>query len=387
MPGSLGTWPALLDAAMKEITAENAADYLRQTGRANATDQVDVRELTGGVSNAVYYVTQRATSGAETRFVLKQARPQLRVAQPWFCSVERNWRELSVLRTCQSVLDRTPLAPDLCTERELAATTPAVLWEDRENFAFAMTAAPPEHVVWKQLLLQGDLQDEMLDGQNRKIAEACGRLLARLHSGSWQGESIRRELGNTELFDALRVDPYYRTVATIHADLHAALEPLIHAHENHPRAVVHADFSPKNLLVYRNGDRTELMMVDFETGHFGDPAFDVGFFLTHLVLKTFLFADRGNSKMLMLGILFWSAYFAALGEPLAEEKPSLRRRAMQHLGGCVLARLDGKSPVEYLDEPRRREAARAFARRLLLDPADDWGEANIRLIESMSAVR
>lgn len=363
---------------MREISTETAADYLRETGRAAATDRIEARELSGGVSNAVFYVRQ-VPADAEIPgrcFVLKQARPRLRVAQPWFCSVERNWRELAVLRACQAILEAQP--PRARTADELRATTPAVLWEDRENFAFAMTAAPLDHEVWKQRLLAEGGANLAADAGNRGIAAACGRLLARLHCGSWRDAVIRAELGDAAIFDALRVDPYYRTIAAVHADLRPHVERLIDSLAAHPLALVHADFSPKNLLVYPSNGRTELMMVDFETGHFGDPAFDLGFFMTHLVLKAHNFAPHSQA-MIALADDFWVAYFEALGDVSAGDRRDLARRAMQHLGACVVARLDGKSPVDYLDEPRRREAARTFGRSLLLDSVETWPAAAIRL--------
>ncbi|RIK82702.1 MAG: phosphotransferase [Planctomycetota bacterium] len=362
---------------MHEITTETAADYLRQTGKASAADRIVVRELAGGVSNAVFYVrVQTADDAPENSFVLKQARPQLRVAQPWFCNVERNWRELAVLRICQSILESQP--PHVETADDLRATTPAVLWEDRENFAFAMTAAPMNHGVWKQWLLTGGGANFAAHARNGHIATACGRLLARLHSGSWRDKAIRAELGDTAIFDALRIDPYYRTIAAVHADLRLHVERLIDSLAEHPLALVHADFSPKNLLVYPSGDRTELMMVDFETGHFGDPAFDLGFFLTHLVLKACYFAPL-STPLIGLANDFWAAYFVTLGLHTADDQRDLARRAMQHLGACIVARLDGKSPVDYLDEPQRRDAARTFGRNLLLDPVDAWPAATTRL--------
>ena len=76
---------------MQLIDAHNAADYLRQHHRIALDESVSIRELPGGVSNVVLYV-ERQTS---PDFVVKQAREQLRVAAPWFCSVERIWREVS----------------------------------------------------------------------------------------------------------------------------------------------------------------------------------------------------------------------------------------------------------------------------------------------------
>jgi 5-methylthioribose kinase len=112
------------------------------------------------------------------------------------------------------------------------------------------------------------------------------------------------------------------------------------------------------------------MMVDFETGHYGDPAFDLGFFLSHLVLKAFYHAPR-HEALLELTEQFWSAYREAMGG-LAEQN-ELQRHAILNFAGCAWARLDGKSPVEYLKDATRRDQVRALCRGIFADPAD-WSE-------------
>jgi 5-methylthioribose kinase len=116
------------------------------------------------------------------------------------------------------------------------------------------------------------------------------------------------------------------------------------------------------------------MLVDFETGHFGDPAFDLGFFLSHLVLKAFYHAPR-HEPLLTLTTSFWRAYEGVMA-PLAgrAEYGSLVRRAVEHFAGCALARLDGKSGVDYLDDASRRAAVRRLCRQLLAAPPANWDE-------------
>jgi len=152
----------------------------------------------------VLYVERPGVAGGD--FVLKQARGQLRVEQPWFCSVERIWREVETLRVCQAVLSGEPeaLAPGALGTSSFVATTPRVLWEDRENYAFAMTAAP-SHRVWKYDLLAG-VADE-------RIAWACGNLLGRLHAGTWRNADVAQRLADKTFYNDLRIDPYYRRVA------------------------------------------------------------------------------------------------------------------------------------------------------------------------------
>ncbi len=339
------------------IDEQNAEEYLRQRGWVRGAERIVVRELAGGVSNEVLYVSRPDRPGED--FVLKQARAQLRTPDPWFCGVERIWREVEVLRVCAELLDCDSVSPRC--EPELVAQTPRILHEDRENYAFAMTAAPGNHRVWKTDLLAGRTE--------REIAAACGRLLGRLHAGSWQDVEIERRLEDRKIFDELRINPYYRTLAkAFPGEDAAALQRLIDSVWDHRRSLVHADFSPKNLLVYDGG----LLLVDFETGHYGDPAFDLGFFLSHLMLKAAYHAP-GFEPYLALTEQFWKSYNAELARKIDEEQQAyLQRRAILNFAGCGWARLDGTSKIDYLSDPARREMFRGICRNLLHQPRDDW---------------
>jgi len=344
------------------LTADNAEQYLRQSGRIALREQVAVRELKGGVSNLVLYVDR--SEGAD--FVLKQSRDRLRVADEWLCPLERIWREAEVLRICDQLLCRggdsdLDAAPH-DDGPSLAIGTPAIVFEDRENYVLAITAAAPDHTVWKSDLLAGRADP--------RIAEACGDLLARLHAGSWLSRGIAQRIGDRSLFEQLRLDPYYRTAAARRPEFRAPLDALYRSVWDHPLALVHADFSPKNLLV----SPQTLMMVDFETGHFGDPAFDLGFFLSHLVLKA-LYHAPSHLPMLALIDAFWARYEPRLlGRIGGDEYRSLVARGLQNLAGCAVARLDGKSPVEYLESAPRRDAVRRLAGAIFNHPPNTWAE-------------
>ncbi len=166
---------------------------------------------------------------------------------------------------------------------------------------------------------------------------------------------IAEKLGDRELFMQLRVDPYYRTLASARPEAQAPIDALIASLEDHPRALVHADFSPKNMLLFDEGEREDLMLVDFETGHYGDPAFDLGFFLSHLVLKA-CYHLPDHARYLDLTQEFQKTYDSRLLPRIGEaELTALWTRGVQNFAGCAWARLDGKSPVEYLrDEPAPR---------------------------------
>jgi 5-methylthioribose kinase len=342
-------------------------------------ERVVVRRLTGGVSNEVLYVARPDRAGAD--FVLKQARPQLRTPEPWYSSVERIWREVDVLRICQRLLGADSHTEAAASGAPIAAT-PRVLHEDRHNYAFAMSAAPVDHRVWKADLLGGRAEPY--------IAAACGRLLGRLHAGSWHDPRVAAELDDRQLFDELRLDPYYRFVARHHPGEAPAIERVIDETWRERHSLVHADFSPKNLLVFGDGECPVganttavgpyesaanvggLLLVDFETGHYGDPAFDLGFFLSHLVLKAVYHAPA-HEVFLNLTDVFWRHYLPEMETKVSpSDLEQLEGRAVANFAGCAWARLDGKSQIDYLTDPHRREVMRGLCQELLRHPAQAW---------------
>ncbi len=332
-------------SAMQEIDAETAADYLRDHGPVRKGANVQVRELSGGVSNIVL----RAEIEGQPPFVIKQCRERLRVAMEWLAPLDRIWTETATLNVLGEIL------PD--------GTVPRVLFEDRPNYLFAMTCAPDEAVTWKSMLMEGRIDPE--------TASRLGEILGTIHTEGANHPTLRTTLADTSLFDSLRVDPYYRTAAKRHPDLASRIASLIESMENPPggRTLVLGDFSPKNILVHDAG----LILLDFECAHAGDPAFDLGFFLTHLLMKEVrAIASGASARYLGLTREFRDAYIKrrALGtEDLAE----LIRRANLHTSACCLARVDGKSPVEYLDE-KGQAMARSFARRALQGPPRSWDD-------------
>jgi 5-methylthioribose kinase len=332
---------------MQELTPQTATAYLRVSGRAAEATAVSVRELPGGVSNIVL----RVDIEGQPAFVLKQCREKLRVAMDWRARLDRIWMEHATLELLGQILPE--------------GMVPRVLFVDRSNYLFAMTCAPDDAVTWKSLLLAGSVDQE--------IAARLGTILGTIHAESPGFSALHETLADVSLFDELRVDPYYRTAARAHPELAGAVTQLIAAMDRprHERTLVLGDFSPKNILVDSRG----LTLLDFECAHAGDAAFDLGFFLSHLLLKmiraTFLQCQSG-STLSALPALFLSGYLArtALSPTRAAE---LVRRASVHTGACALARVDGKSPVEYLDA-RGQAAARAFGQQTLREQPGTWDE-------------
>jgi 5-methylthioribose kinase len=334
---------------MWELTTDNSADYLRQRGWIGP-GPARVEALSGGVSNVVLQVE----SGPKL-FVLKQSRPRLRTRDDWFSDIERVYREQEVMELLG------PLLPPLAV--------PAVMHVDRENFVFAMQHAPLDSRVWKEQLLAGQA--------DLATAERAGGLLGRIHQAT--GENLARLSAFRErtVFEQLRVEPYYCRVQQRRPEVADAVAPLIDDLRTRTEALCHGDFSPKNLLVHSQG----LTLVDYETAHLGDPAMDLGFFFSHLVLKA-VKLDGQRKRYLDLTVAAWRGYSAEVHfRPVAD----LVRRGIGHLGVCLLARIDGTSPIEYLTEERKREAVRRLGRWLLRERTGTW-EAVMERVEGELAI-
>ena len=309
--------------SVAELSPLNAGTYI---GR-----ECDAVALGGGVSNTVLLVTT-----ADGRFVLKQSLPKLRVQQDWFSGRGRIFRESAAIRVL------APLLPD--------GAVPKVLFEDRENYCFAMTAAAAGSETWKSQLLRGLIREETAE----RVACIVGTMIAR----SWGDAGLASQFGDQTFFDQLRLDAYYRATARHHPDLAPHFERLIEQCGQRRVSLVTGDCSPKNFLIH--GDR--VMAIDFEAIHFGDPAFDAAFLLNHLLLKSFCMPEHERSFK-SIARRFWEVLIHTIPESGWFEQETL-----EHLGGLLLARVDGKSPVEYITEPELKDLIRARARKMILEP-------------------
>jgi aminoglycoside phosphotransferase (APT) family kinase protein len=221
------------------------------------------------------------------------------------------------------------------------------------------------------MLLAGDIES------SGGLAAACGRMLGQLHAASWGNQETAASLDDRTYFDQLRLDPYYRQIARVHADLAPAIERLIDSVWQNRCSLVHGDFSPKNLLVWPG----HVMLIDFEVGHFGDPAFDLGFFLTHLVLKSFWAGER-RSEYLQIADEFWRSYELTTRPAIGIDAwAPLEQRTLLNLAGCMLARVDGKSRVEYLSADQQQRV-REVSRRWIVSPPESWNGASQALFQS-----
>lgn len=295
--------------------------YLRSTGRIAPNEDPDVEKLPGGVSNRTMLVER--PSGE--RWVLKQALEELRVPVEWTCSPERIYLETLGLRWLED------LAP--------AGMVPGFLFEDREHYLLAMEAIPEEYENWKAMLLEGQLRFEQID--------AFARLIATIHCRGYErATELAADFGDWTYFEALRLEPYYGFASTKVEEAQPFLEELIHRTRQRRITLVHGDYSPKNILVHGN----DLVLLDHEVIHFGDPAFDLGFSMTHLLSKWHHVRDH-RDEFVRAAERYWKEYYRRVGT--AEWADHLENSVIEHVLGCLIARVAGKSRLEYLDEEER----------------------------------
>jgi 5-methylthioribose kinase len=299
---------------------DELADYLRATGRLGADERPALRTLTGGVSNRTVLVER---SDGES-WVVKQALPKLRVQVDWYCSPERIEREALGL----AWLAR--LAPD--------GTITRLVFEDPDRHLLAMEAVPQPHENWKTMLLAGRLEPAHV--------EQFGTLLGSIHRNARAHRGrLERIFADRSFFEALRLEPYYEYAAACVPEAAEFLAALVDETRARRETLVHGDYSPKNVLV--RDDR--LVLLDHEVVHFGDPAFDLGFSLAHLLSKAHHLPER-REDFAGAALLYWRSY---------EGEPELEPRAVRHTLACLLARVAGRSPLEYLDEGERSRQQRA----------------------------
>ncbi|HEY0887505.1 MAG TPA: phosphotransferase [Ramlibacter sp.] len=313
--------------------AELAA-FLRQQGLAGDGEPTRCTPLTGGVSSDIWRIDLPGRS-----VCVKRALPKLRVGADWFAPVSRNRYEWEWLQFAASIVP---------------AAVPRPLAHDEDLGLFAMEFLPPErYPLWKRRLLDGQV--------DAGTATQVGRLLAAIHNATAGRPEVARTFDCEANFHALRLEPYLLATAERHPDLAPLLRALAQRTGAARIALVHGDVSPKNILVGPQGP----VLLDAECAWYGDPAFDIAFCLNHLLLKAVLRPQQAPLFMDAFDALAGSYFQAVDFEPRA----GLERRAAALLPGLALARIDGKSPVEYLlDRPRQQALVRRETRALLQQP-------------------
>lgn len=303
--------------------------------------------LAGGVSSDLWRVDLPGRS-----LCVKRALAKLKVAADWQAPVSRNAYEWAWMRFASQH------RPD---------SVPELLAHDPEAGLFAMEFLPPEqYPMWKAQLLDGDVRVS--------TAAAVGELLGTLHAASAGDAALAAEFATDDNFHALRIEPYLLATAAVHPALYGILQGLAERTAMTHLALVHGDVSPKNILVGPAGP----VLLDAECAWYGDPAFDLAFCLNHLLLKSLVLPGR-RAELVGSARALTEEYVSRVDW---EPRSALEGRAAALLPALLLARVDGKSPVEYLTDDQHRQFVRRTAAALLRAPApttaavlDSWADA------------
>jgi len=313
---------------------QDLLDAILRLGLVPAGARVAMTPLTGGVSSDIWRLDL-----ARGPVCIKRALPRLKVAADWQVPVVRSVYEVAWIQTVEKIDARA---------------VPRLLAHSAEDGLFAMEYLDPAAFPqWKGELMAGRA--------DAGFSAEVGRRLAAIHAATAGKPDLAVRFDNDAIFHAIRLEPYLEATARAHPDLAGRLNALVAITAGTKRTLVHGDVSPKNILTGARGP----VFLDAECAWYGDPAFDVAFCLNHLLLKC-LFRPAARAAYLACFDALASAYFAGVDwEPAA----ALEARVAGLLPGLLLARVDGKSPVEYLTEAAQHDCVRRVARAFLAAPA------------------
>jgi aminoglycoside phosphotransferase (APT) family kinase protein len=297
--------------------------------------------LGGGVSSDIWRVDLAAGP-----VCVKRALPRLRVAQVWEAPIARNRYEYEWFRVAGAA------AP---------GAVPKVI--ARGESAFVMEYLDPlRHPVWKELLREGRASAD--------FAAQVGRTLARIHAATTDAGAL---FPTDEIFYAIRLEPYLVATGMRHPALKDRLDALVERTAGTRICLVHGDVSPKNILAGPRGP----VFLDAECAWYGDPAFDLAFCLNHLLLKC-LWVPQARAGFLGCFDALCGAYLE--GIPFA----GVEERTASLLPALLLARVDGKSPVEYISDEAQKDLVRRVASALLQAPVSSVAEVAKTWRESLT---
>jgi 5-methylthioribose kinase len=301
--------------------------YLSQRGL--STGDATVETLTGGVSCVVL-----AVSNADVDLVVKQALPELKTKAKWVADQRRAIVEADAMQVYHSI------TPD---------SVPELIDCDEKEFTLTMSRLPRSCTNWKIDMLEGRIYPEMGD--------KLGKILAAWHNAAAVSDEIKEKFMEGSLFEQLRVAPFYRAVMDKNPDLQPVISVLIDEITSLKITLVHGDFSPKNIMA--TPDHRPIVL-DFEVAHIGNPVFDLAFLLAHLLCKI-IRATQPDEKDLLVET---AKQFIASYQQTT--RLSVAASLSHHIALIALARVEGVSPVNYLDAPAQQRLV-ALTKSTLLD--------------------
>lgn len=301
--------------------------YLRSKNVLASDENCTIKILSGGVSNKAIILNR----AHKDDWVIKQGLHKLRVDKAWYSDPKRLEIEYLAMIWLSKVLKE--------------GTIPKPLLWDKTYYILGMEAISQPHDNLKTLLLNEEIDLTL-------IAE-MGSNLARIHKAGRHSEEAKKTFKNQSFFNDLRMGAYYLNAAKEFKVASSFLIDLVDETLQIKETIVHGDYSPKNMLVKEG----KLVLLDHEVTHYGDPMFDIGFAICHLLSKA-NHLPRSKDKMIEAAHVFWKSYLDTNSGKLSLEDET---RGVKHSIGCLISRVKGKSPLEYLNEQEKeRQLQSAF---------------------------
>ncbi len=319
-------------------------EQLIEQGLLKDSKPIRQKPLKGGVSSDIFLV-----SDGTTQLIVKQALEKLKVKDDWYADTDRNRVEYTFMRYVQAFMPES---------------VPKLIAANEEDGYFVMEYLDDSYRNWKQALLAG-----IFDGEITSKAAAC---LAQLHTQAFQDRELKELFPKNDFFYKLRIEPYLITTGTRHPKLSDYFFDEAERLQQREITLIHGDFSPKNIMIGKN----RIVLLDHEVACIGDPVFDIAFLLSHLLLKK-LYLGAKMGVLPDISRIFLAQYEANSSlEKLGVSGTGIGRLLLL----LLLARVDGKSPVEYLDENKQNFVRTFVANNLQKDNVafssinDEWND-------------
>lgn len=299
------------------------------------TEIQSIESLTGGVASDVVLVNT-----TQKKYCVKFALPKMRVEADWFAPVYRNLSEYEWLKLAEKIIP---------------ANTPRMYGFSKKTGGFAMEyVGGNDCFVWKEKLFKFP--------PDISVAEKVGKTFGKVQSYTGRDSYDSSAFQKKDVFFHMRIEPYILYTGSNHPDLKPLFDEVATNLSGTNKTVVHGDVSPKNILI-KSG---EPILIDAECATMGDPAFDVAFCLNHFFLKA-VFSPKFKEGLEQAAKTFFASYYEYVHW---EDKLGFNKRVAKLLPMLGLARVDGKSPVEYLN-PTQQQGVREIVIPLITAPHEN----------------
>ncbi len=325
----------MIDIGNKDVLVK----YLKERSIIKDGEEFTIKYFGGGVSGIVAFVDK--PDGA---LIVKQALSQLKTKDTWLCDPNRMNIEYESNRIYHELLPNN---------------APAVYFYDEENYLYGREAVPEGCPMWKQDLLSG-----LLDFQ---VAKKSIETLVNVHNECHNREDVKKIFADKSIFYDLRISPYIEFTVGKHPEIAEYAKRVSDEMMNNSISLVHGDYSPKNIMVIGR----EISVLDYEVAHYGHPAFDLAFFSNHFILKAVKFDEYPEAYLSMLEYMV-SIYFNSM---TFMDKKEFESTYIRTLALLFLARVDGKSPVEYLvGDDKKQALVRKISFRIINERIETFAE-------------